>query len=118
MHFHEKGSQGEHQYIYAITRRDLSFPQKAVQAGHAIFEASQEFRQTYTQHPNLILCEVRDEQRLSSVIKKLQKNNIKFVAFHEPDRDNELTAVCTEPVTGEARRVFRDYQLIKENKNV
>lgn len=107
----------EKQYIYAITRRDLSFPQKAVQAGHAIFEASQEFRQLYTQHPSLILCEVRNEQRLQSVIRKLEKHNIKFVTFHEPDRDNELTAICTEPVSGEARRIFRDYQLIKENKN-
>ena len=117
MHFHEKGSQGE-QYIYAITRRDLSLPQRCVQLGHSVFEASQEFSQLYTQHPNLIACDVRDEQRLQSVIRKLQKNNIKFVAFHEPDRDNELTAICTEPVTGEARRVFRDYQLIKENSYV
>jgi len=40
MKSHDKNKQ----YIYSITRRDLDFPSRAVQAGHSVFEASQEFR--------------------------------------------------------------------------
>ena len=38
------------------------------------------------------------------------------VEFREPDRDNELTAVATQPLpkTEETKRIFKKFQLLKE----
>lgn len=36
---------------------------------------------------------------------------IECVAFEEPDDDLGLTAICTEPITGEIRRLFRHIAL-------
>lgn len=41
----------------------------------------------------------------------LQKHGIQFRAFREPDRNNELTAISTEPISGEMRKHLRKYRL-------
>lgn len=38
---------------------------------------------------------------------------IQFSRFHEPDRNNELTAIATEPVADGDRRIFRKLELVK-----
>jgi len=39
-----------------------------------------------------------------------------YVGFREPDRNNELTAIATQPLpkTDETKRIFKKYQLLKE----
>lgn len=46
-------------------------------------------------------------------MKKLNKNSIKFKPFFEPDLNNELTAIATEPLQGEKRKVLKDFQILK-----
>ena len=38
------------------------------------------------------------------------------VEFREPDRNNELTAVATQPLpkTEETKKIFKKYQLLKD----
>ena len=100
-------------YLYAITRRDLTFPQMAVQASHAIFEAAQHYHDPQVEHPHFCLCTVRDEERLRAAAAKLERLGIRFKAWYEPDKDNQLTAIATEPISGEKRRHMRDFQLLK-----
>jgi hypothetical protein len=84
-----------------------------VQAGHAIWEASQAFSVDAKDHPHFCLCAVRDEARLRHDLDKLVKAGVRCAAWYEPDQQNQLTAFATEPITGERRRLFRNFQLLR-----
>ncbi len=115
----QKDSTDETAYIYIITRRDLPITQQAVQSGHAIWEASQAFSQLQTEHPHFCLCAVKDEKRLRHDLDKLVKAGIRITAWYEPDfENNPLTAFATEPISGERRHLFRNFQLLKAGEPV
>ena len=101
-------------HVYVIVRRDLSPPVQAVQGIHAAIEATKAFNQP--DHPYLVLCSVKNEQRLFCAMKKLQKNGIEFKPFFEPDLDNQLTAIATEPLQGDNRKILKEFQLLKGEK--
>lgn len=94
-------------------RKDLSPSQQAVQACHAIIES---FRNSIIpldgNHPHLVICEVKGLPQLIKVIDKLKSISIKHSFFIEPDLDNTLTAVSTEPVSQELRKHFKKFQLL------
>lgn len=102
----------DHSYMYVITRRDLSKPQQAVQAGHAMIEASRAFIVKDDEHPSLVLCTERDEGRLMRIRDQFQRDGIPFRDFHEPDIGGQLTALATAPITGD-RSAFKKLQLMK-----
>jgi len=58
------------------------------------------------------LCAVRDEERLERAAEKLERKGIRLRRWREPDID-QLTAIATEPISGDARRYFKDFQLLK-----
>lgn len=99
--------------MYVLVRRDLSHPQQVVQACHASLEAARAFLSPGHEHPFVIVCGVRDEPRLFDWLDKLERAGIRCRAFAEPDLDGQLTAVATEPVCGNQRRVFKDCQLLR-----
>jgi len=84
-----------------------------VQACHASLEAAKAF--PFREHPNIIVCGIRDEQRLNRCLDWLARYGIRCRAFHEPNRGGELTALATEPVFTNQRGVFRDYTLLQGN---
>lgn len=74
---------------------------QAVQAAHAYVEFC-------VQHPDIIaewheisqymcLLAVENEAELSEYYSRAIGAGIKCVAFYEPDRDYEMTAICLEP---------------------
>jgi len=87
-------------------------PYQATQACHAVIEATKLFKQPETSL-YLVLCSVKDESRLHKATQKLLSNNISFASFYESDLDNQLTAIATEPICGEIRKVFKNFQLLK-----
>lgn len=104
-----------HPYVYVFVRTDLSLPQISVQSCHACIEASKAFNlEELDEHPSVIILDIKTEAKLNNVKNYLDSVGIKFVSFHEPDRDNELTSIATEPIFGDKRRYFKKYQLIKE----
>lgn len=103
----------DHSYTYAITRKDLSFPQQAVQAGHAAIEAARKYLKPDDEHPSLILCAMKNEAQLTNAADNLERQGIRIQRFYEPDIGNQLTAIATEPLSGEARKAMRKFQLIK-----
>jgi hypothetical protein len=54
---------------------------------------------------------VSDQIELAQVIDRLAAIGIRCAAFHEPDNDFGLTAICTEPIADQRRRFFRRYSL-------
>jgi hypothetical protein len=48
-------------------------------------------------------------------VHRLQQRDVLFRPFFEPDRGNELTALATEPVFGDTRRLFRNLRLLSPN---
>lgn len=103
----------DHGYMYVITRNDLPSAQKAVQSCHASMEAAREFIKPHDEHPSLVLCLVKNEAKLKSVIAELYSKNIKMKTFKEPDRNNEITAIATQPLYGADRKALARFQLLK-----
>lgn len=89
-----------------IIRNDISIPMKAVQACHATWElASKGYK-----HPSLVLVVVKNEKKLKELIKFLVSNKIKFEYFRESDLNNEITAICTEPI--QYNEYLKSFQLL------
>lgn len=108
----------EHQvtpYIYIFIRKDLSVPQQTVQSCHAAIEAAKSFLDNNLEHPHLVVLGVKGEHQLYTSARKLDEAGIRYRIFTEPDRNNEATAIATEPVFGEKRHLFRTYRCLSDN---
>jgi len=99
-------------------RKDLTHPQQVVQACHAVIEAVKSTPPLETDgHPNVIVCAVRDEQRLISLAGRLARDGIAFRVFEEPDMGGQATALATETLRGDRRRAFRNLQLLSAQED-
>ena len=107
-----------HAFIYIFVRRDLSLPSCAVQSVHSVIEASKVFDlKSLPDHPSVIIIGIKSEQKLQQVRKYLVDNDVRHVHFYEPDLNNELTSIATEPIFEDRRKLFRKFQLLKENNH-
>jgi hypothetical protein len=100
-------------------RKDLSPGQQVVQTAHACIEAAKSFLNNDLDHPHLVVIGVNNLHKLNAAVARLNEAGVGHRAFFESDLNEEMTAVCTEPVFGEQRRFFRKYQLLhgfKETK--
>jgi hypothetical protein len=61
-------------------------------------------------HPSVIILSIKNERKLQKIANELK---VKYRPFFEPDIGNQLTAIATEPISGEDRNMFRKYNLIK-----
>ncbi len=112
-----------HHYVYVLVRRDLTFPQQAVQAAHAAIEGcraglipgNHDGDVTHP-HPHLVLCHVGSIPGLLRAAESLRAAGIRFQLFHEPDLGGAPTALATEPLRGEARAPLRRFPLLKEHR--
>jgi len=95
-----------------LVRKDISLPQQAVQSIHAAIEAARcGLIPPDIPHPHIVLCSVSDEISLKEHIHRLDEYGIKYKSFFEPDRNNELTAIATEPILGSRRKIFNKIPL-------
>jgi hypothetical protein len=90
-------------------RRDLPAAQVAVQAAHAAIEAARQFLPTQQAHPHLVLCRVASERDLLAAADRLERAGVRFALFREPDQNNQATALATEPLCSDRRRVLARY---------
>jgi hypothetical protein len=95
-----------------FVRKDLDVNSRAVQSCHAVIEATRAFGFD-GEHPHLVLIGVEDEFELDDVAIRLSAQNIDFRDFVEPDIGNQRTAIATQLVSGDSRRLFRRYKLLK-----
>lgn len=90
-------------------RADLPLPDQIVQVGHVCLEAGRRFQPNASCH--LVVLTVTDQIELAQIIDRLAAVDVRCAAFHEPDDDRGLTAICTEPISDHQRRFFRHYPL-------
>ena len=102
---------------FVLVRKDIPLAQQLVQAAHAAYEAGAQFQTSLPSNNYLILCEAPDEDYLWIQKARLESRGIACTIFREPDRNNEATALCTEPVSETQRRVFSRWKLWKEENH-
>lgn len=54
-----------------------------------------------------MLCTVADLHALGLMARELRVAGVRYADFREPDMDNQATALCTEPLGPDRRRLFR-----------
>jgi hypothetical protein len=64
-------------------------------------------------HPHFCLCAVTDEQSLKNEMERLRDHGIQICPWYEPDKENELTAFATAPISGDLRKHCRKLKLLK-----
>lgn len=67
---------------------------------------------TLNDHPSVIYIVVKNENKLKKVISDICDSGIKFYIFREPDKNNEITSICTIPLKEEQRSYFKKFQLL------
>ncbi len=84
-----------------ITHKSLTEAQRAVQSCHAainfVFEHPDRAGPWWKESNYLVQLEVDDKQKLEALLSQARSGNLKVSAFHEPDLDNQLTAIAIEP---------------------
>jgi hypothetical protein len=106
----------KHHYFYVFIRQDLPLADQLCQSNHATFAVSQLVLDFET-IPHIVLIGVANKDELETVINLLVANDIKFAAFYEPDNEEGLTAIATEPIKDKAKRqVLSHYKLWRPNE--
>lgn len=87
--------------LFLVTREDLPPGQQAVQAAHALREFSEHHpevdRRWYQSSNYLALLATKDENALRALMLEARYRDVPTSGFHEPDRNNELTAIALGP---------------------
>lgn len=96
-------------HSYLIIRNDLPDAQKTIQASHAALELG---RTEDIVHPSLVAVKVRNEKKLKSTMEKLLDAGVSIKIFRDNLFNEEITAICTEPLFGEERSTLAKYQLL------
>jgi hypothetical protein len=84
--------------LYVIVQEDLSPGMKIAQGGHALCSFSSDhaevYRDWYTTSNNLVVLQAPDLQVLAD---SLSEKGFRSSCFHEPDLNDQLTALAVEP---------------------
>lgn len=79
--------------LFVVVRTDLTPPQSAVQAGHAVAEYMT--RNDDWRNETLVYLAAKDEHQLADVSQRLKHKGVKHCSFFEPDLGGELTAISS-----------------------
>lgn len=85
--------------LYVLVRSDLDPTYRMVQGMHAVAEHCIS-RPDYWDNETLVVCKVRTEAQLLNWIHKLERMDMWYASFHEPDLDNQLTAIAVVDDSG------------------
>lgn len=99
-------------YTYIFIRSDIPTEYQIVQASHAALEAGNEFAQS-EETSFMVLLGAKSETKLKNIAEYLGIHDIKFKMFHEPDYGTGYTAICTEQIFGEQRKIFKKFNTLK-----
>jgi hypothetical protein len=95
------------QYTYLFIRGDLTPAQQIVQAAHAAHEAGERFGE----HSHLICLRSSSQAELEKQALFLERSNIQYQMFFEPDNNLGYTAICTQPLIGDQRKPLERFSL-------
>ena len=83
------------QKLYVVVRKDLSWPQRAVQAGHGLAELLINREDAEWTNGTLVYLRASGETELLEIKQELEDLDIKHKVFKEPDIGNELTSIAS-----------------------
>lgn len=92
---------------------DLSLPQQMCQAVHAAHESGIHLADKANPISSVVICSVPTEDALLKAEYALNQRGVRSVIFKEPDLGNRATALATEPINGEFRKLLSRYPLWK-----
>ena len=95
--------------MYAIVRKDIPVRDQIVQIGHACLCAGKKFEWSDTVF--MVVLQVENQEKLLEAAQYLDCHGTKYEIFFEPDDNYGYTALATEPICGEQRKLFRKYKL-------
>jgi peptidyl-tRNA hydrolase len=98
-------------HLYIAVRADLPLPQQAVQACHAAIQSARDLIQADEIHPSLVILTVPNLPALIDLSCRLTNRGIAHRVFQEEDMGGQVTALATEPVEKEQRRIFQKMKL-------
>jgi hypothetical protein len=87
-------------------------PQQIVQAVHAAHDAGRFYGPPDEAAPAVVVCQTPTESHLLRAYERLKLLKIPCTLFHEPDIDNQATALATAPVETN-RNAFAKWKLWK-----
>lgn len=98
-------------------RTDIPLADQLVQVGHVCIEAGNQFHlpplPCY-----LALLGVPSKDVLLEAVARLEIAGVRCAVFYEPDDGLGYTAVCTEPIIGDRRKLFKRFSLWTEPGNI
>lgn len=84
--------------LFVVVKQTLSSGLKMAQALHAFraFQSAFPVVEAYwhAEHNNIVVLQVEDIEALTG---RLDAAKVRLSKFREPDRNDELTAICVEP---------------------
>lgn len=95
--------------LYVVAREDLDVGLRTAQVGHALIGWVLEHGRP---PDNLVVLAVKDLEQLHKVYDRAREH--RMVGFHEPDLDDELTAVAVGP---EGWRALSSLPLLRGKEN-
>lgn len=98
-------------YFYVFVRSDIPIEDQACQIAHVCAEAGKRFK--YPEPTFLVLLHVENQEALCALAEFAKENRILTYTNFEPDDDLGFTALATEVITGEQRKLFRGFKLWK-----
>lgn len=81
------------------------------QAVHAAHEAGIHLADKNSDISSVVICSIPDEQGLIQAADRLASHGIRTTIFREPDLENQMTAIATEPLVKPARKIMSKYSL-------
>ena len=97
-------------YIYVIVRSDIEKQNQIAQACHAAVLAGNKFNQP-DEVPNIVILNSKNEDDLTLLCYELNEQGIEFESFYETEFPIGLNSICTEPISGNKRKIFKKYKL-------
>lgn len=97
-------------YIYVVVRKDISKAQQIVQSCHACFESGY-YLAHVADNVHLVLLSCENTKHLNALSSFLDMHGVKYKKFFEPDDNLGYTALCTEVLSGDKRKLFRKCNL-------
>ena len=98
--------------LYVVTRKDLIPGAQACQAIHAAHLAGDKFGLQPDGHePHLVFLGAPNEEALLRAAEKLERREIPFVLWCEPDLGDRATALATTAMPEEGRWFPRGYRM-------
>lgn len=100
--------------LYIVVREDLPYESPCAQVAHALTEFSikypVDFQAWYEASNTIVVLQVPTLVELAILCDKAEFEGVRKAEFHEPDLNNELTAVAFEPAIP-AERMLRNLNL-------